>query len=92
MIKNLETLEEVEEVDGISEGRDTLEDVEGGGGFTTGVNTLEDGEGGGGSTSRKMMPVGFCFFGTSWEIFESSSSESDSDGFRGISVGGGGTS
>ena len=77
----------MEEVDEISEGRDTLEEVEGGGGgFTTGVNTLEDREGGGGSTGRKIMPVGFCFFGASCETFESSSSESDSDGFREISV------
>ena len=83
----------MEEVDGISEGRDTLEEVEGGGGgFTTGVNILEEGEGGGGSTGRKMMPVDFCFFGASFGTSESSSSKSDSEDFRGISVGGGGTS
>ena len=74
----------MEEVDRISEGRDTLEEVEGGGGgFTTGVNKLEDGEGGG-STGRKIMPVGFCFFGASCGTFKSSSSESNSDGFRTI--------
>ena len=79
-------------MDGIAEGRDTLEEVEGGGGgFTTGVNTVEEVKGGGGSTGRKIMPVGFCFFGVSCENFESPSSESDSDGFRTISVGGGGT-
>ena len=73
----------MEVVDEISEGRDTLEVVEGGGGeFTTGVNILEEGEGGGGSTGRKMMPVGFCFFGAACETFESSFSESDSNGFR----------
>ena len=72
--------------------RTSVEDVVEGGGFTTGVNTIEEGEGGGGSTGRKMMPVGFCFFRASWETSESSSSESDSDGFRAISIGGGGTS
>ena len=83
----------MEVVDETSEGRDIVEDVvEGGGEFTTGVNTLEEGEGGGASTGRKMMPVGFCFFRASWETSESSSFESDSDGFREISVGGGGTS
>ena len=83
----------MEVVDGITEGRDTLEEVEGGGGgFTIGVNTLEEGEGGGGSTGRKIMPVGFCFFRASYGTFESSSSELDLDGFRTISVGGGGTS
>ena len=82
----------MEVVDGISEGRDTLEEVEGGrGGFTTCVNTLEEGEGGG-STGRKIMPVGFCFFGASCGTSESSSSESDSDGFRTFSIGGGGAS
>ena len=75
-----------------SEERDTREDVvEGGGGFTTSVNTVEEGEGGE-STGRKMMPVDFCLFGASFGTFESSSSESDSEGFRGISVGVGGTS
>ena len=83
----------MEVVDGTSEGRDIVEDVvKGGGGFTTCVNTLEEGEGGGGSTGRKIMLVGFCFFGASYGTSESSSSESDSEGFRGISVGGGGTS
>ena len=83
----------MEVVEGSSKGRDTEEDVEGGGGrFTTGVNILEEGEGGGGSTGRKIMPVGFCFFGASCGTSESSSSESDSDGFRRISVRGGGTS
>ena len=83
----------MEVVDGTSEGREIVEDVgEGGGKVTTGVNTLEEGEGGGGSTGRKMMPVSFCFFGASCGTSESSSSESDSEGFRGISVGGGGTS
>ena len=82
----------MEVVDGTSEGRDIVEDVvEGGGGFTTDVNTLEEGEGGGGSTGRKIMPVDFCFFGASCGTSESSSSESDSEGFRGISIGGGGT-
>ena len=79
-------------VDEILEGRDTLEEVEGGGGgFTTGVNTLEEGEGGGGSTGRKIMPVDFYFFRVACGTSESSSSKSDSDGFRAISVGGGGT-
>ena len=83
----------MEVVEGTSKGRDTKEDVvEGGRGFTTGVSTGEEGEGGGGSTGRKMMPVDFCFFGASFGTSESSSSESDSEGFRGISVGGGGTS
>ena len=82
----------MEVVDGTSEGRDIVKDVvEGGGGFTTGVNTVEEGGGGGGSTGRKMMPVGFCFLGASFGTFESFSSESDSEGFRGISIGGGGT-
>ena len=75
-------------VEGTSKGIDTEEDiVEGGGGFTI----VEEGEGGG-STGQKMMPVGFCFLGASFGTSESSSSESDSEGFRGISVGGGGTS
>ena len=83
----------MEVVDVTSEGSDTVEDVvEGGGGFTTGVSTGEEREVGGGSTSRKIMPVGFCFFRASYETSKSSSSESDSDGFRGISIGGGGTS
>ena len=83
----------MEVVDGIPEGVDTLEEVEGGGGgCTTGVSTGEEGEGGEGSTGRKMMPVGFYFLGASFGTSESSSSESDSEGFRGISVGGGGTS
>ena len=64
----------------------------GGGGFIRGVDTLKVEEGGGESTSQKTMPVGFCFFRASWGTSESSSSKSDSDGFRGISVGGGGTS
>ena len=82
----------MEVVGRFSEGVDTLEEVEGGGGgFTTGVDTREDVEGGGGSTSRKIMLVGFCFFGASCGTSESSSSESDSDGFRTISAGGGGT-
>ena len=72
---------------------DTLEEVEGGGGgFTEGVDTLEEVGGGGESTGRKIMLVGFCFFGASCGTFESSSFESDSDGFRTISVRGGGTS
>ena len=77
-------------VNEILEVRDTLEDVEGGGGggFTIGVNTLEEGGGGGGSTGRKIMPVDFYFFGASCRTFESSSFESDSNGFRIISVGG----
>ena len=80
-------------MDEISEGRDTLEEVEGRGGrFTTGVNTVEEVEGRGGSTGRKIMPVGFCFFGASCGTFKSSSSESDSDDFRAIFVEGGGTS
>ena len=91
--KNLEILVEVEVVDGTFEGRDTEEDVvEEGGEFTTCVKTLEEGEEGVGSTGRKMMPVGFCFFGASFGTSKSSSSESDSEGFRGISVRGGGTS
>ena len=75
------------------EGVDTLEEVEGGGGgLTTGVDTLEEVEGGGGeSTGRKTMPVGFCFVRASCGTSESSSSESDSDGFRTIYVRGGGT-
>ena len=81
----------MEVVEGTSEGRDTEEDVVGGGECTTGVNIVEEGEGGGGSTDRKMMPVGFYFFGASYGTSESSTSESDSEGFRGISVGGGGT-
>ena len=65
----------------------------GGGGFTEGVDTLEEVEGGGGeSTSRKTMSVDFYVFGASYGTSESSSSESDSDGFRTISVVGGGTS
>ena len=83
----------MEVVDETLEGRDTVEDVvEGGGGFTTDVNTLEEGEGGGGSTGRKMMLVDFCFFGAPFGTSKSSSSESDLEGFRGISVAGGGTS
>ena len=77
----------MEVVEGTCKGIDTEEDVvEGGGGFTI----VEEGEGVG-STGRKMMPVGFCFLGGSFGTSESSSSESDSEGFRGISVGGGGT-
>ena len=78
-------------VDGISEGRDTLKEVRGGGGCTISVDTGEDGEGGGGSTGRKIMLVGFCFIGASCGTSESSSSESNSDDFRAISIGGGGT-
>ena len=84
----------MEVVEGTSKGRDIEEDAieVGGGGCTTGGSIREEGEGGGGSTGRKMMPVGFCFFGASFGTSEYSSSESDSEGFRGISVGGGGTS
>ena len=83
----------MEVVDEIPKGVDTLEEVEGGGGgFTTGVDTQEEVEGGGGSTGRKIMPVGFCFFEAFCGTFEYYSFESDSDGFRTISVGGGGTS
>ena len=82
----------MEVVGRFSDGVDTLEEVKGGGGgFTTGVNTREEVEGGGGSTGRKIMPVGFCFFGASYGTSESSSFESDLKGFRGISVGGGDT-
>ena len=78
----------MEVVEETSTGIDIEEDdVEEGGEFTT----MEEGEGEG-STSRKMMPVGFCFLGAAFGTSESSSSESDSEGFRGISVGGGGTS
>ena len=90
--KNLEILVEVEVVEGTSTGIDIEEDDVEGGEFTTGESIREEGEGGGGSTGRKMMPVGFCFFGASFGTSESSSSESDSKGFRGISVRGGGTS
>ena len=78
----------MEVVDGFPEGVDILEEVEGGGGgFTISV---EEGEGG--STGRKTMPVGFFFFlKTAFESSKSSSSESDSDGFRIIFVGRGGT-
>ena len=82
--KNLEMSVEVEVVRGTSTEIETEE--YGGGGFTT----VEEGEGGG-STGRKMMPVGFCFFGASCGTSESSASESDSNGFRTISVRGGGT-
>ena len=78
---------EVQVVVGTSTERDTKEDEVGGGEFTT----VEEGEGVG-STGRKMMPVGFFFLGAAFGTSESSSSESDSEGFRGISVGGGGTS
>ena len=78
----------MEVVEETSTGIDIEEDdVQGGGEFTM----VEEGEGEG-STGRKMMPVGFCFFRASFGTSESSSSESDSEGFRGISVGGGGTS
>ena len=77
----------MEVVEGTSTERDTEEDAVGGGEFTT----VEEGEGVG-STGRKMMPVGFFFLGAAFGTSESSSSESDSEGFRGISVGGGGTS
>ena len=71
----------MEVVEGTSKGIKTEEDVvEGGGGFTT----VEEGEGVR-STGRKMMPVGFCFLGASFGTFESSSAESNSEGFRGIS-------
>ena len=83
----METLVEVKVVEGASTEIDTEEDVVGGGEFTT----VEEGEGVG-STGRKMMSVDFCFLGASFGTSESSSSESDSVGFRGISVGGGGTS
>ena len=83
-------LVEVEVVGGTSTERDIEEDDGGGGGFTTGVNILEEGEGVG-STGRKMMLVGFFFLGAAFGTSESSSSESDSEGFRGISDGGGGT-
>ena len=63
------------------------DDVEGGGEFTI----VEEGEGEG-STGRKMMPVGFFFLGAAFGTSESSSSESDSKDFIGISNGGGGTS
>ena len=70
-----------------------LTDFRGGEGeFTTCVKTQEEGEEGVGSTGRKMMLVGFCFFGASFGTSESSSSESGSEGFKGIFVGGGGTS
>ena len=78
----------MEVVEETSTGIDIEEDdVEGGGEFTI----VEEGEGEG-STGRKMMPVGFCFLGAAFGTSESSSSESDSEGFRGISDGGGGTS
>ena len=84
----MEILVEVEVVERTSTGIDIEEDgVEGGGEFTI----VEEGEGEG-STGRKMMPVGFFFLGAAFGTSESSSSESDSEGFRGISVGGGGTS
>ena len=80
-------LVEVEVVGGTSTGTDREEDdVEGGGEFTI----VEEGEGEG-STGRKMMPVGFFFLGATFGTSESSSSESDSEGFRGISIEGGGT-
>ena len=61
--KNLEILVEVKVVEGTSKERDIEEDVvEGGGGEFT---TVEEREGEG-STGRKMMPVGFCFFGASF--------------------------
>ena len=63
------------------------DDVQGGGEFIM----VEEGEGEG-STGRKMMLVGFYFLGAAFGTSESSSSESDSEGFRGISDGGGGTS
>ena len=87
MTKNLEILVEVEVVERTSTGIFTEENVvEGEERFTT----VEEGEGG--STGRKMMPVGFFFLGAAFGTSESSSSESDSEGFRGISDGGGGTS
>ena len=84
----MKILVEVKVVEGTSTGTDREEnDVEGGGEFTI----VEEGEGEG-STGRKMMPVGFCFLGATFGTSESSLSQSDSEGFRGISVGGGGTS
>ena len=77
----------MEVVEETSTGIDIEEDEVEGGEFTI----VEEGEGEG-STGRKMMPVGFCFLGAAFGMSESSSSESDSKGFRGISVGGGGTS
>ena len=84
--KNLEIFVEV--VEETSTGIDIEEDdVQGGGEFTM----VEEGEGEG-STGRKMMPVGFFFLGAAFGTSESSSSEFYSEGFRGISDGGGGTS
>ena len=83
----MEILVEVEVIEETSTEIDTEEDVVGGREFTT----VEEGEGVG-STGQKMMPVGFFFLGVAFGTSESSSSESDSDGFRGISVGGGETS
>ena len=60
---------------------------------TRDVDTAKELEGGGGELiGRKTKPVGFFFFGAFFRTVESSSSESDSDGFRTISVRGGGTS
>ena len=86
MTKNLEMLVEVEVVGGTSTEIETEEEE--GGEFTT----VEEGEGVG-STGRKMMPVGFFFLRAIFGMSKSSSSSSefDSEGFRGISVGGGGT-
>ena len=84
--KNLEIFVEV--VEETSTGIDIEEDdVQGRGEFTM----VEEGEGEG-STGRKMMPVGFFFLGAAFGTSESSSSESDSKDFRGISIRGGGTS
>ena len=78
----------MEVVEETSTGIDIEEDdVQDGGEFTM----VEEGEGEG-STGRKMMPVGFFFLGATFRTSESSSSEYDSEGFRGISNGGGGTS
>ena len=77
----------MEVVEGSSTERETEEDEVGGGEFTT----VEEGEGVG-SIGRKMMPVDFFCLGAAFGTSESSSSESDSEGFRTISVGGGGTS
>ena len=84
----MEIFVEVEVVEETSTGIDIEEDdVEGGGEFTI----VEEGEGEG-STGRKMIPVGFFFLGATFGTSESSSFESDSEGFRGISVRGRGTS
>ena len=83
-------LVEVEVVEETSTGMFTEENVVDG---EWKLTTVEEGEGG--STGRMMMPVGFfVFLRTAFKSSESSESESESDSedFRGISVGGGGTS